>query len=294
MPSSLRTLLLMLACGALAGCRLLQPHCAGKTQLPPLGVSPDSVGLEIFSARFAKSDDQVVRELWNDIDEQQIPAEVRRLLAQSGFRAGVVGTRPPDALSRLLKLAGDPLSKEERSTVALDHEPMVTMRAIYTQIGWRSELLTSKTYDALPLLERDGDQVRGRTYAKADCRFALKVLSETEGRVRLELTPELHYGEAQQKWAATDGVFRPEAFRPKKVFEALRFDVPLAPGQMLLVSCLPDRSGSLGHFFFTEPNADELAQKLVVVRIAQAGRDASFSDPRAERLAQVIDGAGSK
>ncbi len=195
---------------------------------------------------------------------------------------------PPAVLSKLLNLAGDAPAEQQQGKVDLQHEPMVTKHALYTQCGWRNELIASKTYDQLSLLERDGDQVRGRTYSKADGRFALKAFHEQDGRVRLELTPELQYGEAQQKWAASDGVLRPEAFRPKKVFEALRFEATLAAGQMLIISCLPDRSGSVGHYFFTEPNADQLAQKLLIIRMAQAGADGAFLELPRQKPAEII------
>ncbi len=291
MPHRLRTPLCLLACGTLMGCHLLEPHSNGKSPLARLSPAPETVGLEIFSARFPASDASVNRELWNEVDEQQIPSEVRRQLALSGFRAGVVGAHPPDVLARLLKLAGAPLEAEQRSTVDVQHEPMVTMRALYTQTGWRNEIIASKTYDQLSLLERDADQVQGRTYAKADGRLALKVFPESDGRVGIELTPELHYGEQQQKWTATDGVLRSESFRPRKTFEALRFQVPLAAGQMLIISCLPDRSGSVGHYFFTEPNGDQCSQKLVLIRTAQAGADSSFANPKAKRLEEIVTAA---
>lgn len=288
MPHLLRTALGLVLFGALAGCHLFEPHGQGKSPLSPLRPTPQSVGLEIFSARFPPTDASITSELWNEVDEQQLPSELRRQLTQNGFRVGVVGVHPPDALARLLKLAGEPIPAEQRGAVPLEHEPLVTMRALYTQVGWRNEIIASKTYDQLSLLERDGDQVIGRTYAKADGRLALKAFVEPDGRVGIELTPELHYGEQQQKWGATDGVLRPESFRPKKTFEALRCRVPLAAGQMLLVTCLADRNGSVGHYFFTEPNGDQCAQKLVLIRIAQAGEDSSFTSPQAKRLADVI------
>lgn len=284
----LRTALGVAVCAALAGCHLFEPHGSGRSPLAPLQPSPESVGLEIFSARFASTDGSINGELWNEVDEQQLPSELRRQLAQSGFRVGVVGVNPPAILARLLKLAGEPVSPEEKDKVDVGHEPLVTARALFTQVGWRNEVIASKTFDQLSLLERDGDQVTGRTYPKAEGRLALKAFTESDGRVAIELTPELHYGEQQQKWSATDGVLRPESFRPKKTYEHLRLRVPLAPGQMLIMSCLPDRTGSVGYYFFTEPSGEESAQKLVLIRIAQAGQDSSFAKAQARRLDEVI------
>ncbi len=65
----------MLCCAALAGCDLMVPHSAGKLPLPSLAPDPESVGLEIYSARFADCDKQATLDLWNDVDEQQIRSD---------------------------------------------------------------------------------------------------------------------------------------------------------------------------------------------------------------------------
>jgi hypothetical protein len=278
-------------CVVTAGCQLLATHGPGRSPLKPLSVSPDSIGLEVFSARFAAGNRDVNEELWRDADEQKIPSDLRRALAQHGFRAGVVGPHPPDALARLLKLAEKPVSPErrsERDATELLEEPTVTMQTIYTRAAWRNEIIASKTYDELSLLERDGDQVRGRTYRKADGRFILKAFPESDGRIRLELTPEIQHGDTQQRWTASEGVMRPDASKPKKTFGALELSASMAAGEMLLISCLNDRPGSVGHYFFTEPSDEKLSQKLLVIRVLQDPADSSFAGELVERWRQVI------
>ena len=58
-------------------------------------------------------------------------------------------------------------------------------------------------------------------------------------RVQLDLLPELHHGEPQQRWIGDDGVIRLETSRPKRVFDELRMKISLAPGQMLVVAAAP-------------------------------------------------------
>jgi hypothetical protein len=99
-------------------------------------------------------------------------------------------------------------------------------------------------------------------------------------RVKVQLTPELHYGEPRQQWVSDDGMLRPQAGKPKRVFDRLAFEAALAPGQMLVLTCLPDRPGTLGQYFFTEPlntssaEDPQMQQKLTVVRLA----DTRYSD----------------
>ena len=52
---------------------------------------------------------------------------------------------------------------------------------------------------------------------------------------------------------------------------------------MLIVSSLPNRPGSVGHYFFTE-NEARLEQKLLIVRLAQTQHDGLFSPPEPLKL----------
>jgi hypothetical protein len=45
---------------------------------------------------------------------------------------------------------------------------------------------------------------------------------------------------------------------------------------MLLVSSLPGRPGSLGHYFFTEQTSGALDQKLLLIRLAQTQHNDLF------------------
>lgn len=126
-----------------------------------------------------------------------------------------------------------PAKSSEANTVNLDaeQEPAVTMRLLAVRSNHRSELVASSIHDQLSLLERDGGQVVGRTYAKAEGRFALRATDTASGRVQIELVPELHYGEQQQRWNGADGVIRLEAARPKRVFDELKLSAQLCPGR---------------------------------------------------------------
>ncbi len=100
-------------------------------------------------------------------------------------------------------------------------------------------------------------------------------------RVTLHLTPELHYGQEQQTWISEDGRLMPQSGKPKHVFDHLAFDATLATDQMLVLTTSPERSGTLGHYFFTEPqsNTDDVRQKMIVIRLAKTRYDDLFSAP---------------
>ena len=80
----------------------------GKLSLAPAQMSPDSVGLELFFVRCPFGDPDVNTKLWQEIDEQHLPADLRERLARNGFRAGVVSGQVPVELSKLLELSDKP------------------------------------------------------------------------------------------------------------------------------------------------------------------------------------------
>jgi hypothetical protein len=155
----------------------------------------------------------------------------------------------------------------------------VKLRLLEIRSGRKGEIISSPVYDRLPLLWREGDKVKGRDYEKADCRFVMKATRHSDGRVSLDLLPELRYGKSEQKWVASDGVFQLSSAQKKRSFNQVHMKMDLAPGQMLVMTCRPDHPGSVGHYFFTEPTSDEgLAQRMLVIRLANAGADRAFSE----------------
>ncbi len=237
--------------------------------LRPAAASPESVTLEIFFVRVPFADPQANVELWQSVDEQQLPVDLRRDLARNGFRAGMVGGQVPAQLSELMHLTDEPppVAEQQQQTVPLDTEPTVRRRVLQLRSGRRGEVLASPLYPTLPLLVCEGGDVRGKTFQQAQGLFGLHAHPQPDGRVRLSLVPEVHHGEARQQWNGQDGMLQFEMARPKESFETLQIDTLLTSGQMLLVTCLPDRPGSLGHHFFHDQSARGEEQKLLIIRL---------------------------
>jgi hypothetical protein len=238
----------------------------------------DTINLEIYFAKTVLNDPALNQSLWTQVDEQRIDADLRKRLAHDGIRVGVLGPQAPPELARLLALTDQPIEKPTDGTpLEVDTEPAVTLRRLQARAGRRNEIMSSNTYDELPLIRRSGEQLVGKTFRGADGRFALRGFSDAGGMVRLELVPELHHGEQQPRWVGTDGVLRLEAGKPREVFQELAVSVTLAPGEMLLMTTMPEKSGTLGHYFFTQPTSAQPAQKLLVLRPTQAASDELFA-----------------
>ncbi len=280
MPSSRRrTALLVLPLLATVGaCSTLGPP-ENPSPLEPVRMPPESCALDIFFVRFPLGDEEANVDLWNEIDEQQLPNEVRRELTRNGFRVGVVSGQMPMTLARLLELEGKPVARgpcQQVSIAALESAPKVVRHHVQIRAGRPRQIVASGVQEELPVLLCSADGVCGRTYPDAQPSLALTTFPERDGRVRLELVPELHYGDYAQRYTGHQYAFRAEMSRSQRAFEETAFSASLRPGEMLLVGSLPARPGSLGDRFFTQEVSGRKEQKLLVIRLSQTQHDPLF------------------
>lgn len=283
------TTLLSIAALLVGGCTSIARE-AKKTPLARAQMSPDSSVLEVFFVRVPFGDPAANDVLWADVDEQHFPPPLRQKLSQNGFRVGLVSGQVPTALAELMQLSEKAPSAAEATSTnleALASAPPVLCRHIQARAGRRNEIVASGVYDQLPVLVCESGLPCGRDYPKAQGILALSAWPEPDGRVRLELTPELHYGETHQRWVGSEGALRMEAGRPRRVFDDMVLSATILPGHMLVLTSLPSRAGSVGHSFFTCTESGKLQQKLLVIRIAQTQHDDLFAPTEPLPLEQI-------
>jgi hypothetical protein len=244
--------------------------------------------LDMFFIRFPFGDSAVNNDLWHEIDEQQFPLELRERLGKNGFRVGMINGQMPTKLAELLALSDKPVSHANTGEIKAgdaEVEPRVVCRHLPLRAAQRSEVVVSNVYAELPVLMNRSGQISGQTFNQAQGMLAAKVLPQSDGRVRVELTPEVHHGEPRQRWTSANGVLQLEPGRPRESYDDLKLSADMRPGTMMVLSGLPDRSGSLGHYFFTEMHGN-LEQKLLIVRLSQTQHDGLFSPPEPLKLDQ--------
>jgi hypothetical protein len=282
-----RWCLALTAIAGISGCRWgpqSAPH--GQSLLKPVEMADDGVQLEVISVRYPQHDEELNGSMWNDIDEQQTPLAVRRALAENGFRAGIVSGQLPAPLAKLVTAAEKQPASVTEAAARLEKPTPVSRQQMQLHSGWHGEIIASNIYPEVPLLMHEDGQLCGHTYPQAQGIFTAKAQALGDQRVVLHFTPELQYGEPRQEWISEDGRLLPQSGKPKHLFDRLAFDATLAPTQMLLLTTLPDRPGTLGHYFFTEPqaDADESQQKLLVIRLIQTRYDDLFPSASAANV----------
>jgi hypothetical protein len=271
----------------------LLPVATGCTKIPkntslmPSTPVPEHVALEVFFVRVPLGDQSVVGPLWSQVDEQAIGLDVRRRLTANGFVVGQVGGQLPVAVTDLLKISDDaPTLNAVQPTVVDLTKPTLVHRKridVYRPETPNRIVVTGQQerHEKLQVLlcEEDGDRpfVHGRTFKNAQGVLVTKVEPQPDGRVRLNVVPEVEHDQVRQHVTAQAGAgWEVEFVPPHETFNTLRFSATLSPGEMLILSCRGDRPGSLGHQFFTERQSDVLNQIVLIIRVVQGKADDLF------------------
>ncbi|MEX2092190.1 MAG: hypothetical protein WD971_05905 [Pirellulales bacterium] len=270
------------------GCRLMSEEAivAGHSPLRPARPSPDSVQLEVIWARCPLNDSEINDTVWSEIDETHVAPAVQRELARNGFRVGVIAGTPPDAIARVLNMdSAEPHSANDGASAAqsldLVHETKIHGSRRNLRRGERMEIRASENMASMPLLVSRGRDLGGREYRDAQAIYALTIDPQADQTVKVELTPEIHYGPSQLRWSGgedgMDVVLRQLPMREREVFESMRMEVRLAPGEILMLAGLPDSGSRPGHYFHTAESSGGREQKIVLIRLAQVPRSDTFA-----------------
>ena len=265
------------------GCTPVAPSLNGRESfLARPQMNPGSCAVEIFFVRFPVGSPVGNEDLWREVDESRVPAETRQLLWANGLRVGVVGTALTPAVVSLLGLKGsEETDKQDFPPVSLADNLTVAKRHLQLPPRDRREVLLGPIAEELTLFVAEKRGVRGRTFEQGQPVLALMWSPLSHGRICLQVTPEVTFGQPQTRYSAIEGHFRLDVVRPRESFLDLQVAVPLNPGEMLVVGCSPDRPGTLGYQFFVQ----ETDQKVVIFRPSQIQHDDLFCPEEFVRLA---------
>ncbi len=189
--------------------------------------------------------------LWERIDEQKFDAELRRKLVANGLRVGIVGGALPEDLAKLLELDGDAAETSDSQLItAQSAVPRVTRRVVQVKRPDPISIKVSELRDEAQVLLSQEGSFGGKTFRQMEGVYSLQAERVPGQRVNVRLTPELHHGDLKQRFAGSQqGIFMSIPSREREVFDDLSMDVTLAPGELLVLGCLPAAKTSLGGKF---------------------------------------------
>ncbi len=284
----LRHLYALLMCVlAASGCQWLDLSGGRPTALPSPNnflrssneLHDQDVMLEVIFIRCPYGDPRL-NELWGDADEQMLAPELRQQLANNGFRVGVVGNQIPYSLMQLMGMRSDVAPSPGVACIRLDemaNTPLVVRADVPARNNHRNEILASAVKKEATILYNEKGTPGGKTYLDVQGVFGMKTQQKGDGRVKIEIIPELQYGEVRRQFSSDAGAARIIMSRPKQTFESLRSELTVGPGQIIIVSNIEDRQGNLGYFFLTDDEADMRYQKIMCIRVRHTPQHDMFS-----------------
>ncbi len=273
----------------LAGCTPMLLTGAGvmlneeqHSPLTPPTMTADSVALEICTVRGAVDDEELNVALWQDVDEQHLPADLRKRLASNGLRAGRVAGRVPPAIQKLLDSHRPQILEGGLTLTSIDQAPVFESERRHSRAGRTGEIIVSERADRWSVLYRDArGSLTGGNLLHPQGLFRVTTHPRGDGQVTLDLVPEIQHGDARMQPSAAAGVLTFLPGRPSKAYGELKIESLLAGGDVLVLGKLPNSPGTLGHHFFTSGAQGE-QQKLILIRLAQTQYDDLFRAPPTE------------
>jgi len=271
-------------------CNLIKfpkPSSSGPVANVPVlfNQSIDTVSMEVFIVRLAPHQNELLQQLWQEVDEQSLPPQLRRELFAQGFRVGILGNLLSPVLAQLLTISADgrvdvPWGEvHEMSAASAAREPTVTRNMLNLLPAMRALV---KVFDAplpaLTLLREENGMILGQTYREAIGLLCVSATANRDGSAQIQIVPELEHGVSELRVRSVQAIVTHETSRPRYVFESLTVSQRLLPGQWLILGTTTPDSAGAGKTFFVRRNSG-LEQRLVAIRLVHATLAAAPTPP---------------
>lgn len=252
---------------------------AQQTDVQPLSLprmSVDSTVVDVAFVRVPADQRQLSESIWREIDELAINQQVRTRMRHNGIRLGVAPLQLPPALRELLDEQTPASPEQGLSQEQLEQGAVAHRQRIHSRAGKPSKIVTrSVSADPQVFLTCLEGKVKGELLEQAQCQLIVKTFPLGDGRVRLELTPQVEHGDNKTRYVGQQGVWTLDASRQVRTFESLTTEVIVSPGQSLVVAGTAPPRGIGERFFELETNSG-VGERILLIRIQQTQRDDIF------------------
>ncbi|MCC9606978.1 hypothetical protein LOC68_15150 [Blastopirellula sp. JC732] len=274
-PPVYRLSIVALLATCVCGCALWQnDKTTEPSTLPSGNLSDDTVILETTKVRIPTVQEDAVAQMWLEVDEQFMPATMRSRLYENGIRVGLINYHLPQQIRDLLAASSGKEGLNGQSSVLIkDGEVPIAEQRRFRK-GKRGELVASDVMPELTCFVKEGDAVTGETYYQAQCRFAILTYPQGDGRVLIELIPEIQHGQPQREFSSSgDGVFQLAAKPRSEPLTDLTMKAIMSPGETLILGATDELRG-VGKSFFTRSDG---RRQVLLIRLAASQTDGLFA-----------------
>ncbi|MFP6621714.1 MAG: hypothetical protein VB877_20385 [Pirellulaceae bacterium] len=274
-------LTLVATAGLLGGCQvwstpLWTADQAKSLELPPPRMSADSVILEIAFVHVTPNDNRLDADFWHDLDEIPLAWKTHQRLQRNGIRCGLIAGQIPDSLQQLIQADKNTLDVKGLNG-NLEHDLRRRNQRIHSRAGRRGHIILGhQIQPTMHMVFRDDDYASGETFHRAQCALEIRTYPQGDGRVRIQLLPEIQHGDMRSQYVGHDGSWLLNNNRETRSFSSLAMEVLMTPGESLALSCTPEVKG-LGQHMFADGKHDSDTQYLVLIRLVQTQFDELFA-----------------
>jgi hypothetical protein len=269
---------LALAAGAVGGCLpdVRQPGVPVETALrrAQRAADEDTIFVDFALIERPADDAYCSRDLWEGCNEQCVGLERAALLEENGLHVARIAAPIPARLQTLLN--------SRRSTIGPRRQKARDDMPVAIAVGPRRP----KSAFAL----RGGE---GREFDLADAQAQFEVVPRlVDGRLVLRVTPQVRHGEAKARPCVEetpDGPLRwaLETREPVEELSELSVEMPMEPGEYLVIGARGDDPRAVGPAFFAYRGDGVPVRQLLIVRALPVGKgdDADEVDQKSAPLA---------
>lgn len=264
--------------GFLGGCSHLNEPSKEPSRLPNQKLASDTVVLEIARLPLSGQDDDALDETWKVIDEQFLPVATRRNLEENGFRVGLIDFHLPRPIRHIFDRdqgGSQGLNGETALRVDGDELPVVNSRRFPR--GKRGEYIVVSARPLVTVLHKRDGVLRGNAYHDAECKFVIRTFPQNDGRVEIEIMPEIQHGQPRQHFAGTEGMFKMETYKQRESMEQLTIRAKMTPGQTMILAGTEPLKGP-GQAFFERERDGNTRQHAILIRLAGSQFDDLFQE----------------
>lgn len=228
------------ATAVVAGCDNPQQRTGGGIHLKTMPVTPPEAANDLFHLEFhfiteRLGPDDKPLDIWKLLDDSELPAAHRKMLAANGLRFGAGGELAIRRIETLL--------------TGRDNLEIQKIADRYVRQGFTWSVPMGVSQADMPLLAVNGDgSLVGSDFAAASTSFSFECLSgDRPNTIDVVIGEWVIYGEkeAQYRTAITGGVFQVNE-RPQFHFDELKTRFRLREGQVLAVGLADGRNLSIG------------------------------------------------
>jgi hypothetical protein len=269
---------LVVVCLCLGGCLSgEQGHTSAmlsRMHIPHTTLGPDGALVDIVLVERPLGDPFLNGELWTNTDCQVVGLEKKALLDDNGFCVGQVIGMNPAKLQNLIQ----------------SNRYCVTSRRQLLPAGTPTTVAMGPPQARCEFRVKTDDGNHDIDLDQGQCTICIVPSLTNDGRTRLKFTPQVLYGSTVPDiQVAPDRLnFLYQWKRPNKIYDALSWEVTLAPNQYLVIGThfdenVPeDAPQSLGSQCFLQDGSGGFKQRILVIRTTRGNERGESTSVQAD------------